>query len=175
MDNIERERVYLLKQIPPDIAQHKQIKIIVGDLSDSNDFDLLKVRQKGDHYELIKKEFIGPGETKENVIHINETEFNNILRSAVRRHAKIRVFYPLDKYLCEIDFYQDELNGYVRAEVEFENNEDYQSFVAPDWFGQEISKINHDLHEGLGTINLVDMTDRLKQKGIELIPLFLDN
>ncbi len=170
--NIERERVFLLKKIPKDIAKHKIIEIKIGNLNSTDDFDMLKIRKKNNEYELIKKRLISEEKTKEYVIKINKEEFNNIYPISIRKHRKKRVLYPLGKNMCEIDFYQDELEGYVRAEVEFNDSKNYQNFSPPEWFGDEITDINHEMHKGLGKISFQDMKKRYDKKNINLKKLF---
>lgn len=52
MDDKERERVFLLKELPKDLLEFKHIDIKIGDVTLSNDVNVLKIRQKGDKYEI---------------------------------------------------------------------------------------------------------------------------
>ena len=173
MSNIERERIFLLKRLPPKLNSCKNIYIEIGDLTADNDVSLLKVRQKGDLFELIKKETISKNERKEYVIPLNKEEFELLLKIAVRKHSKKRFFFPLNNYTCEIDVYLDDMLGYVRAEVEFETLEEMEDFVPPDWFGKEITEINHEIHKNLGTITFQTMLTRLKERSININKLTL--
>jgi len=173
MDEIERERVFLLKRLPTDILNYKSVSIQIGDFTLSNAVDLLKIRRKGEKYELIKKEDIKDGTRHEHVIPLNKEEFELLFPVTVRKHSKLRVFYPLGSLMCEIDIYLDDMAGYARAEVEFDSDKTMNDFVAPDWFGDEITLLNHTIHEGLGTITFQTMVDRFKEKNISLNAVFL--
>lgn len=173
MQQIERERVFLLNKAPYDLKQYEPIEIQVGDFFDSNAADALKIRKKGEKYHLIKKITNSSQERVEHVIDIKPGEFARLIKATVQSHRKMRYLYKLNKYLCEIDFYQDSLEGYARVEVEFENQEEMDNFIAPDWFGPEITEINHDIHEDLGLVNFAEMEERYRNRGIKLNPINL--
>lgn len=173
MKQTERERVFLVKQLPSDIDQYVPTPVSVGDFFDSNSSDALKIRQKGNNYHLIKKETNSAHERVEHVINIKEGEFNALSKCTVQFHRKNRYFYPYDKYTCEIDYYLDRLDGYVRVEVEFDNTEDMLNFIPPAWFGDEITDINHEIHENLGLVTFGEMKERYRQRGIILAKIML--
>lgn len=173
MDNIERERVFLLKELPKDLLEFKHIDINIGDVTSSNDVNVLKIRQKGDTYEIIKKEYISEQEKREYIVPLNEEEFALIFPITKRRHSKKRFFYPLDTYVCEIDIYLGEMEGYARAEVEFANRDELKAFNPPSWFGEEITAINHEIHENLGEITCDIMEERYKERGISFKKIYL--
>lgn len=173
MKQTERERVFLVKKLPADIRNYQPMPISVGDFFDSNSHDALKIRQKGDHYHLIKKETNTAHERIEHVIDIKPGEFEALFKYAVQSHRKNRYFYPYGKYMCEIDYYLDRLDGYVRVEVEFDSDEDMFSFVLPEWFGDEITEINHEVHENLGVVTFEEMKERYKKRGITLEKVML--
>ena len=173
MKQIEKERVFLVKELPIDINQYKPIPISVGDFFESNSSDALKIRQKGDNYHLIKKETNTAHERVEHVINIKKGEFNALVKCAIQFHRKNRYIYPYGKYECEVDYYLDRLDGYVRVEVEFDNDEDMLNFTPPEWFGDEITEINHEIHEDLGLVTFDDMKERYRQRGIVLNKILL--
>ena len=175
MNHIERERVFLLKELPKDLLEFKHIDVKIGDVTSSNDVNVLKVRQKGDTYEIIKKEFISTQEKKEYLIPLNEEEFNRLFPVTQRRHTKKRFFYPLDMYVCELDIYADDMAGYARAEVEFGSLKELEAFNPPSWFGEEITAINHEIHENLGEITCDIMEKRFKERGIAFKRIYLPN
>lgn len=169
MIEIEIEKVYLAKFLPDDLYKYTPISIMVGDFYDSNSVDALKIRRKGDKYEIIKKEKISECERKESFIEIKKGEFDILFTATVQNHRKERYLYPLDeKHICEVDVYKDKLEGYVRLEVEFKDKDDSNSFVAPEWFGPEITSINHTIHEDLGLVTFKEMEERLRKEGINL-------
>ncbi len=168
MKNIERERVFLLKELPSNISEYKMLQIKVGDFYDSNSTDALKIRQKGANFHLIKKVTNTTHERVEHVIDIKEGEFDVIFKCCVQSHEKNRYTYSTDSCEYEIDYYLGRLDGYARVEVEFDNDEDMSKFTAPEWFGEEITDINHEIHENLGIVSFNDMKERYSQRGIDL-------
>jgi CYTH domain-containing protein len=168
MEEREIERTFLVNNLPANIAEVKNHVIKVGDFFDSNTIDALKIKQKGNKYFLIKKVGKNGFDRIEHAIEIKKGEFDVLWKVTLQNHQKVRYFYPLGKYLCEIDCYKDRLDGYVRVEVEFPNEEQANKFVAPDWFGEEITEHNHDIHEDLGIISFSDMEQRFREKNIQL-------
>lgn len=173
MKQLEIEKVYLVKQLPADLVRYKPLLIQVGDLCASNKVGALKIRQKGDRYELIKKENDSAHARTEHIIHLSRQEFERIWPVVERKHSKLRYFYSIGKLIVEIDFYLDLLNGYARAEVEFKNIKEMKQFKPLHWFGPEITQWNHEIHKNLGSIAWTDLKKRYIKKGIKIEPLFL--
>jgi CYTH domain-containing protein len=168
MKEIEIERVFLIREIPKDLEDCKKIIIRVGDFFEPNRVDALKIKQKGDRFFLVKKE----GDLKhirvEHNIDIKEGEFEVLWKVTLQNHEKLRYLYSLGDNICEIDFYQGSLKGYVRLEVEFKTEKEMNDFKVPDWFGQEITEFNHEIHEDLGKATFAEMKKRYADKGIVL-------
>jgi CYTH domain-containing protein len=173
MKQTERERVFLVKKLPEDLGKYTPVPISVGDFFDVNSNDALKIRQKGSNYQLIKKETNSAQERIEHIINIKKGEFDILSKCTVQFHRKNRYLYPFGKYTVEVDCYQDSLDGYVRAEVEFETDEEMNNFILPEWFGEEITEINHEIHKNLGIINFDEMKGRYAQRGIILNKIFV--
>lgn len=175
MKQTERERVFLVKELPKDTNKYKPIPVSVGDFFESNSTDALKIKQKGDSYHLVKKVTNIAHERVEHIIDIKKGEFNTLVKCAIQFHRKNRYIYPYNKYVCEIDYYLDRLDGYVRVEVEFDNDDDMRNFTPPKWFGEEITEINHEIHENLGIVTFAEMKERYRQRGITLEKVLLPN
>jgi CYTH domain-containing protein len=172
MEQREIERVFLIKRLPDDLNKYQPLLIQVGDFYDSNAVDALKVRQKGNKYELIKKERNSDYNRTEHLINIKPEEFDILIRATTQHHRKQRYLYPLGARTCEIDLYQDQLAGYARAEVEFPDEEDMKKFIPPDWFAEEITDINHAIHTDLGLVTFAEMVNRYDKQGLKLTPIF---
>ena len=162
------ERVFLVKKLPSDLNNCQKITIRVGDFFESNSVDSLKLKQKGDKFILVKKEGKSTYNRTEHNILIKQGEFEILWKATTRNHEKIRYLYPLNGKICEIDFYQGLLKGYVRLEVEFQTEKEMKEFEIPNWFGQEITSFNHEIHENLGEVTLKEMEERYNQRGISL-------
>jgi len=168
MKETEIERVFLVKNLPKNLKSSKKILIKVGEFIDANTIDTLKIKQKDKKFFLIKKDGNTIYNRTEHVISIKKEEFNVLWKVTIRKHEKIRYLYPLGKNICEIDFYQGILKGYVRLEVEFKSEKDMKRFVIPDWFGPDITRFNHDIHANLGKITFSEMKKRYLKIGIDL-------
>ena len=79
------------------------------------------------------------------------------------------------RLLPKIDYYLDRLDGYVRVEVEFDNDDDMFSFTPPEWFGDEITEINHIIHENLGIVTFDEMKERYHERKIILDKILQNN
>jgi len=165
----------LVKYLPNNLNQFKPTEIQVGDFFNSNAIDALKIRQKGDNYHLIKKEASSAQERIEHIIHIKEGEFKTLIGATIQSHKKVRYLFPLNNLMCELDIYKDKLNGYVRAEVEFNSEEEMNNFIPPEWFAEEITDINHEIHEDLGVVTFDQMKERYRQRGIALDKVLFKN
>jgi adenylate cyclase len=177
MEQIEIERVFLVRQLPHDIDKYKPVAMDTGDFYDPDKIgavgvDHLTVRQKDDRYEIRKKE--GDSEYKkiEHSIPITKEEFDLLMSIALQRHQKNMYLYPIGNgRVCELDVYLGKLAGYARVEVEFSDEEEMKSFTPPEWFGVEITKFNHSIHKSLGMISFADLKKRYDERGIKLIPV----
>ena len=53
---------------------------------------------------------------------------------------KMRYYIPYERqYVIELDLFLDALAPLVLAEVEFPTKEEADRFVAPDWFGEDVT------------------------------------
>jgi CYTH domain-containing protein len=177
MKQIEIERVFLVKRLPPDLNKYQPVAMDTGDFYNPNmvgeaGVDHLTVRRKDGHYEIRKKENISEYKKIEHNIIITKEEFDLLISVAPQRHQKNMYLYPIENgRICELDVYLGKLSGYVRAEVEFENEEEMKDFIPPEWFGIEITELNHTIHKNLGVITFDDLKMRYHEKGIELMPV----
>jgi len=168
MKNTEIERVFLAEKLPENLHEYKHIIIKVGDFFQSNAIDALKIKQKGDTYELVKKEGESILNRTEHTITIKKEEFELLWKSTIQNHERIRHFYPIKDKICEIDIYLGKLKGYVRLEVEFKSKKEAELFEKPAWFGEEITSLNHQIHKDLGLVTFEEMKKRYAEKGIVL-------
>lgn len=181
MKQIEIERVFLVKRLPSDINKYKPIAMDTGDFYNPDKtgkvgVDHLTVRRKDDHYEIRKKESNSEYKKIEHTIRITKEEFDLLMSIVPQRHQKNMYLYPLgDERMCEIDLYLGKLAGYARVEVEFKDEEEMKSFTPPEWFGAEITELNHSIHKNLGEITFADLKKRYNDKKIELTPVSVKN
>ena len=149
MNNLEIERKYLSKGNSslyfPDF---KYVSIEQGYLY-IDEYSEIRIRSKIDkegkakYYYTVKVKGDSELSRTEIGFEINENEFNhyrNNLLEGTHMISKTRYFIPLDNGLtAELDIYFDALDGLQTVEVEFPNKELADAFIAPTWFGEEVT------------------------------------
>jgi len=136
---IELERTYLAKYLPEDLKECESKEII--DIYIPKDIKPpkhapIRLRKKGEHYEITKKEVVDEGDfskLKEQTILLTEPEFNELSRLEGKKVHKIRYYYPYKNRVAEIDVFQGPLKGLVVVEVEFDDEEEKNSFDMPEF------------------------------------------
>lgn len=134
---MEIERKYLIKNLPDNLEQYPCKHIAQGYL---NTDPVVRIRRSNDKYTLTYK---GKG------LMVRE-EYNLPLNAESFEHLKSKIdgiliekrryLIPFaGKYTIELDIFEGELAPLQLAEVEFETEEDANSFVPPDWFGEDVT------------------------------------
>ncbi len=149
---MEIERKYLVRKLPEDIDQYEHYEIEQAYLCTS---PTLRIRRMGDSYILtVKERVVLEGSS---AIHNREEEFKLNAQSYQRllnkcdsgRVGKTRYRINLHKLIgndiykglvAELDVFHGRHNGLMLVEVEFPNTEAANSFIPPDWFGEDVSE-----------------------------------
>ena len=73
---------------------------------------------------------------------LSEEEYNHLsLKTEGTPVCKKRYLVPIEGNLtAEVDIYEGELQGLMTTEVEFSSVEAAEKFVAPAWFGRDVSE-----------------------------------
>ena len=134
---MEIDRKYLVRKLPENLEQYNKKKIAQGYLCTE---PVVRIRRSNDDYYMTYK---GDG------LMVRE-EYNLPLTQEAYEHlrpkidglliAKTRYLIPLDnKLTAELDVFEEDLNGLVIVEVEFNTVEEANAFHAPDWFGEDVT------------------------------------
>ena len=134
---MEIERKFLVKELPENLESYEQQHIAQGYLSTN---PVVRIRRSNDEYYLTYK---GKG------MMVRE-EYNLPLSAESFEHMlpkidgilidKIRYLIPLeDGHTAELDIFQGKLAPIRLVEVEFGSVEEAESFVAPEWFGDDVT------------------------------------
>ena len=134
---MEIERKYLVKYLPENLESYEQKHIAQGYLCTN---PVLRIRRSNDEYFLTYKgqglmareehEFPLSAEAYEHML----PKIDGILID------KIRYMIPLDEtHTAELDIFQGVLAPLRLVEVEFSSMEEADCFVAPDWFGDDVT------------------------------------
>ncbi len=141
---MEIEQKYRIRSMP-DLSGCEKLEIEQGYLCTD---PVVRIRKCNDHYILTYKSRDGV-EPSAVAAQINQevelplTESSYLhLREKVdgNRIAKTRYRIPLpDDHVGELDLFHGKLEGLVFIEVEFAQKADLESFLPPEWFGENVS------------------------------------
>ena len=134
---MEIEKKYLLKK-NPDFSVCEYHKIEQAYLCTD---PVVRVRREDETYYmtykgrgmLVREEYNLPL-NKEAYEHLKVKADGNVI-------GKVRYLVPLNDtgLTAEVDVFDEPFAPLVMAEVEFESEEQAAAFVAPDWFGEEVT------------------------------------
>lgn len=134
---MEIERKYLPVKLPENLEQYPHKKIAQGYLCTA---PVVRIRRSDDDYYLtyksgglmVREEYNLPL-TKEAFYHLFPKVDGRVIE-------KTRYLIPLEGGLtAELDIFEGDLAPLIMLEVEFETVEDANRFVAPEWFGKDVT------------------------------------
>lgn len=132
----EIERKYLIKQMP-DLNNIKPIRYERYYIRDNVD-NQVRVQKKDEKFELETKAKINDIEYKKEKQEITEQEFLKLIKEC--KTVIIRDSYLINENPnITIKIYHGKYEGLIRAEIEFNNEYEYNNFKIPKWFGKDIS------------------------------------
>ena len=133
---MEIERKFLVKELP-DLSKYEYVDIEQGYLSTS---PVVRIRKKNDKYiltykgsGLMAREEIEAALTKEAYEHLLEKIDGYPI-------TKRRYMIPFESYTIELDIFEGHMKDLIMAEVEFPSVEEADAFVAPEWFGADVTE-----------------------------------
>lgn len=134
---MEIERKYLIEKIPFDLSDYPQKKIAQGYLSTN---PVVRIRRQDEEYILTYK---GKGlmVREEYNLPLTQEAFEHMVPKCDGRFIeKIRYLIPYnEKLTIELDVFHNDLSPLMLAEVEFDSEEEANSFVPPEWFGEDVT------------------------------------
>ena len=140
---MEIERKFLTKELPFDITAYPCKAITQAYLSFS---PTIRIRRSNADYILTVK---GKGHLarEEFELPLSEEEYNRLsLKTEGTPVCKKRYLVPIEGNLtAEVDIYEGKLQGLMTTEVEFSSVEAAEKFVAPTWFGRDVT-FSSDYH-----------------------------
>lgn len=154
---MEIERKFLIKKMP-DLGKFKKLEIEQGYISED---PVIRIRKSNSEYILTVKHKIEKSDEEDNSIVCGEFEINIPEGTYQRCLSKVigsliyktRYIIPLsDGLIAELDVFKKQLQGLVFAEVEFPSIKEANSFVPPDWFGEDVS--HNDAYKNVNMIRL---------------------
>lgn len=147
MKNTEIERKYLVKYMPERFYAYEHKELEQAYLSFGGDGETEKririMRSRSTVHHLYTEKSEGTLAREENEFEISKKEFERLAGEVVSNFVrKSRYYIPIldGTLLAELDVFHGELSGLVTVEVEFGSLDESESFVPPEWFGDEITE-----------------------------------
>ena len=141
---MEIERKFVVPAIPFGLSGYEKAEIRQGYIAHE---PTIRIRQWNDSYILtVKGRSLRYGHDlrarEEFELALDRAEFDALLHKVeTRMIVKTRYMIPLpDGLTAEFDIYHDFLQGLLTVEVEFDNMAAAESFIAPSWFGREVTQ-----------------------------------
>lgn len=134
---MEIERKYLLNKLP-ELENYEHHKIEQAYLCTG---PVVRVRREDETYYMTYKgggmmarEEYNLPLTRESYEHLKQKADGNVI-------SKTRYLIPLEKegLIAEVDVFEEPFAPLVLAEVEFESEEQANTFVPPEWFGEDVT------------------------------------
>ena len=133
---MEIERKYLVHTLPENYTSFPYRQLEQGYLCKE---PVVRIRQDNELYELTYKskgllvrEEINMPLTKEAYEHLRKKVDGRLI-------TKKRYMIPYQNYMIELDIFEGDLAPLIFAEVEFNSEEEANDFVAPAWFGEDVT------------------------------------
>ncbi|MDH4330915.1 MAG: CYTH domain-containing protein [Candidatus Moranbacteria bacterium] len=142
---IELEKTYLAKELPKDLENCRFKEIIDIYIPKNSEHPSLRLRKNGNKFEMTRKEPVTDGDAsqqKEHTIPLTEKEFEALNKIEGKRVRKMRHFYDCDGATAEFDVFQDDLEGLVVVDFEFENTKEKDDFEMPDFCLSDVTQEN---------------------------------
>lgn len=169
MIEVELERTYLAKKIPDGLFDCKYKEIFDIYIPLEYKHRVLRLRKKGDKYEITKKSPVKEGDSSEQTEHtisLTREEFESLNMINGKKVRKYRYYYNHNGVQAEFDVFKDELEGLMLVDFEFKEVVDKNNFEMPDFClpvimrNQMIFQIYHMKKLGVSVLFVI-MTEKL--------------
>jgi CYTH domain-containing protein len=167
---IEYELTYLAKALPPDLAAHQPTEYIDLYFPASDPHPVLRLRRRGDRFEITKKTIISgtdSSEMNEATIELTSAEYEALAAAPGKKVHKLRYDYQIANSHAEIDVFQGELAGLVLIDFEFTSSEAKATFTMPDICLADVTQEAFIAGGKLAGANYADITDDLQAFGYQ--------
>ena len=135
----EIERKFLVRELPTNLKNCESRPIEQGYFAAKRDGTQVRLRKAGTQYSLTFKRGRGVKRHEWEIALIPE-QFNELWPTTEgRRLRKTRYDVPYGEHVIEVDIYAGLNKGLIVAEVEFDDERQCESFMPPDWFGDEVT------------------------------------
>ena len=134
---MEIERKYLVAKLPDQLETYPCRLLEQGYL---NTNPVVRIRRDNEKYELTYKS-AGLMSRQEYNLPLDRESYHHLLgKIDGRLIKKKRYVIPLSSRLtAELDIFEGDLAPLMLVEVEFQTEDDADSFTAPGWFGEDVT------------------------------------
>ena len=140
---LEIELTYLARFIPDEIASlTPEIMEDVYYPAASERHAILRLRRRGDSYEITKKMPVTDGQGKQHIettIELTHEEYNALHMAKGKVVGKKRYKLMLGGRPAELDIFTGDLEGLVTIDFEFGSEAEMKSFTPPECCGPDVS------------------------------------
>jgi len=136
MLEIELEKTFLAKEVPKGLFDCKFKEIIDIYIPESHPHPNLRIRKKGDKFEMTKKSPVKEGDSSEQTEHtitLTDEEFKTLQKVKGKSVRKYRYYYNHKGIQAEFDVFKDGLEGLMLVDFEFAEMADKNNFEMPDF------------------------------------------
>jgi CYTH domain-containing protein len=136
MKQLELEKTYLARYLPEKLWEYEHKDLLDIYVPESAEHPTLRIRRRGDKYEITKKTPVENADASQHVEHtivLEQAEFAALAQVKGKKVHKTRYGYSYQNYMAEIDVFKDELAGLVLVDFEFETIEEMEAFKMPDF------------------------------------------
>lgn len=174
MKELELELTYLAKSFPPQLKKTASKRLTDVYIPQQSTFPILRLRQKGNSYEITKKIAVTKGDFSKHVEHtipLSEDEYIALKNSSSRRVEKDRYTIDIAGNLVEIDVFLGDLTGLVLMDFEFKTEQAKNNFVPPDFCLADVTQENFILGGQLAGQSYADIEKDLDRFGYRKLAL----
>lgn len=136
---MEIEKKFLLKELPNDLSKYECLNLVQAYVSTD---PVIRLRNNNDEKYYLTLKSKGHLVREEIEFPLTKEQFLNLWPKIDSKViSKKRYLIPLeeDGLIAELDLYEDFLEGLTTVEVEFESELKSEYFVAPSWFGKDVT------------------------------------
>lgn len=144
MIELELEKTYLANALPVGLKDCPSEVIRDAYIPKSSAHPVVRLRQRGDKYEITKKTPNSDEDRSrqtEHTINLAKDEFEALVSGVdAKKAAKRRYRCTIEGALAEVDIYLDELQGLVVIDFEFSSDAELDSFHPPAICGADVTQ-----------------------------------
>lgn len=175
MIELEREKTFLLKSLPVDLAMSRFEDISDAYIPMDAPHPVLRLRHRGNRYELTKKVLSDDSDAShqtEHTISLTSDEAAAFDKVEAKRFTKRRYYCTLEGYPAEVDLYQGALAGLAVVDFEFEDDKKMSEFNTPAICLVDVTQeesLAGGMLAGKEYVDLADVLDKYEYR-----PLYLE-